>query len=88
MTNIERLWHACPEGNDDEVEQKMQSWMTTFQKRLGVDKRRPDFWECQIRWAVEARRESEGTEQEQGKEVRFREEEQSEETRAQSTDQP
>ena len=39
-----------------------------------------------IRWPVEARRKGKGTEQKQGKTVRFREEEQPEETRARSMD--
>ena len=32
------------ERNDAEVEQKMQSWMTTSQEPVGVDKRRADIW--------------------------------------------
>ena len=53
-----------------------------------------NIWKCGMRWAVEARRKERGGEQEQntgqeqGKHVRFGQEEQQEETKAESTDEP
>ena len=90
------------EGNDTEVEQKMQYWKTELQAKPGEDKGQMKVLECGIRWAVEARRKGRGDEQEQrrqgeqaqnsgleqskqGKQVHFGDEEQFEETRAEST---
>ena len=69
------------EGENAEVEQKMQCCMTTFQERSGLDKGRMDIFECGIRWAVEPTRKDKATEckqaeeQEQCKKVRFCEQE-------------
>ena len=43
-------------GNDDEVEQKMQSCLIACQERSGLDKGHMDIWECGIRWAVESKK--------------------------------
>ena len=53
------------EGNDIEVEQKMQHWKTEWQAKPGADKGQMKVLECGIRWAVEARRKGRGDEQEQ-----------------------
>ena len=77
------------EGTDTEVEQKMRCYLTRFQVCLGLDKGQVDIAECGIRRAVEARRRKHAAEQEQGKKVRFSEQEdQPEEMRAQSKDAP
>ena len=60
-------------GNDSEVEQRMQCWMTKLQKRPGADKGQMDMIECAIRWAFEARRKERSAEEEQ---KRTRQEEQ------------
>ena len=43
-------------GNDDEVEQKMENWMSAFQERIELDNERANIWKCGMRWAVETRR--------------------------------
>ena len=45
------------EGNDIEVEQKIQCGKFSLQAKPGVDKGHKKVLECGIRWAVEARRE-------------------------------
>ena len=65
---------ACvSEGNDIQVEQKMQCNRTALLELSGLDNGQMDIIECGIRWAVEARRKRKGTEQEQGKKEGFRE---------------
>ena len=80
---------ACvSEGNDIEVKQKIQYWMTELQARPGADKGQMKVLECGIRWAGEARRKGRQEEQEQnaaqeqskrGRQVRFGKEEESDE---------
>ena len=53
------------EGNNIEAERKIQCYLTTFHELSGTDKGEMSTTECAIRWAVEARRERKGTEQEQ-----------------------
>ena len=52
-------------GNDIEVKQKIQYWMTELQARPGADKGQMKVLECGIRWAGEARRKGRQEEQEQ-----------------------
>ena len=75
----------------------MEKWMSILQGVKEVDVERANIWKCEMRWAVEARRKERGGEQEQntgreqgkqGKHVRFGQEEQQEETKAESTDEP
>ena len=64
----ERYWNFLAyvsEGNDTEVEQKMQYWKTELQAKPEADKGQMKVLECGIRWAVEARRKEWGDEQEQ-----------------------
>ena len=57
---------------------RCKSWMTAFQERLGVDKRRTGIWQCGMRRVVEAKRKERATErehveeEEQDKNVSFR----------------
>ena len=87
--------------SDNEVGQRMENWMSVLQGVKEVDVERAYIcWKCGMRWAVEARRKERGGEQEQitgreqgkqgkqGKHVRFGQEEQQEETKAESTDEP
>ena len=80
--------------NDDEVEQKMENWMSAFQERIELDNERANIWKCGMRWAVETRRkernaqQGQSTGQDQSKQdklVRFGEEEQYEKVQAQNT---
>ena len=84
------------EGNDTEVEQKIQYWRTELQAKPEADKGQMTVMEFGIRWAIEQkqrrqdgreqRRQGEQGQSKRGKQVRFGEEEQLEETRAESTD--
>ena len=83
--------------SDNEVGQRIENWMSVLQGVKEVDVERANIWKCGIRWAVEARRKERGGEQEQNtgqeqgkqdKHVRFGQEEQQEETKAESTDEP
>ena len=84
------------EGNDTEVEQKIQYWRTELQAKPEADKGQMRVLECGIRWAIEQkqrrqdgreqRRQGEQGQSKRGKQVRFGEEEQLEETREESTD--
>ena len=87
-------------GNDDEVEQKMENWMSAFQERIELDNERANIWKCGMRWAVETRRKERTAQQEQRRQrekgqnsvkvqektVQFREEEQYEEVQARNTE--
>ena len=88
-------------GKYDEFGQRMEYWMSSLQERTEVDNERCNIWKCGMRWAVgegekrgekhEQRRQEEqeqNAEQQPGKKVCFGEEEQLEETRVESTDEP
>ena len=80
----------------------MKCFQAELHASSGLDEEQMKVLECGVRWAVENKRTGRGGEQEQtrkeeqeqttgqeqGKKVRCREEEQSEETRAESTDEP
>ena len=77
------------EGSVVEVEERIRNYLAEFQDWLGWDEELMEEFGERVRGVVvEKRREKVPikAEQEQGKEVRFREEEQSEEIREQSTD--
>ena len=87
------------EGTDVEMEQALKNYRTAGREVLGWDQGQADMMECGLRWAVEARRKEKRRQGEQGqstaleqskqgKQVRFGEEEQLGETRAESTDEP
>ena len=53
-----RAWvEFWSKGNNDEVEQKMENWMSALQERIELDNERANIWKCGMRWAVETRRE-------------------------------
>ena len=87
-----KVIESMSEGSDAEMEQKLQEYQTACCEVLGWDQGQEEMMGCGFRWAVEARRKGRGTEreqttgQDQGKKVRFRNEELSEEMRAPYTD--
>ena len=82
--------------SDNEVGQRIENWMSVLQGLKEVDVERANIWKCRMRWAVEARRKERGEQEQntgqeqgkQGKHVRFGQEQQQEETIAESTDEP
>ena len=88
------------EGSDSEVEERIQYYLTTFQEWMRWEEERMEEFEERIRRMVEERRrgkvsgkakQGQNARQElskQEKRVRVGDEEQSEETRAESTDEP
>ena len=93
---VEGYWEIIrriSEASDAEVEHRMQCFVAEPHDSSVLDEGEMVVPECGIRWAVEKRRGEKVTErqqiaeQEQGKKVRFREEEHPEETRAQSIEQ-
>ena len=98
-----KMIESICEGSDVEVEQALRNYRTAGREVLGWDQGQADLMERGLRWAVEARRKGRREEQkhrrqeeqeqipgqEQGKKVRFGEEEEPlEETRAESTGEP
>ena len=52
-------------GNEHKDRQNMEDWMSVFQGLKDVDNERVNIWKCGMRWAVDARRNLRGGEQEQ-----------------------
>ena len=83
------------EGSGSEVEERIQNYLTTFQKWMGWEEERMEEFGVRTRRMVEEKRQGKVPKQgqnarqelsKQGKQVRFGDEEQFEETRAESTD--
>ena len=88
----QKIFESMSQGSEGEVERKVQNYLAYIQEVSRLDKEQLDNVEGGVRQAAGARRRGRGTEREQTaemkqvKKVRFAEEEQSEETRARSTD--
>ena len=74
------------EGSDEQVEDNIQQYLKKLRDSARLETEQLSVMDEAVRWAVEAERK--GTERERCKNVRFGGEEQSEETGAQSTDEP
>ena len=74
------------EGSEEQVENKIQQYLKKLRDSARLETGQLSVMDKTVRWAVEAERK--GTEREQCKKVRFGGEEQSEETGAQTTDEP
>ena len=82
----QKIIDCVSEGREGEEEQKRQNTLAWIQELSGLDKELFENIGGEVRRAVEAKRKGRGTEKEQDRKVRFAEEDQTEETRAQRRD--
>ena len=97
-----KMIESMSEGSDVDMEQTLQNYRTAGRDVLGWDQEQVEMMERGLRWAIEARRKGRcedkrqqeqeeqrrQAKQEQSKQVRFGDEEQFEETRTESTNEP